>query len=979
MATYYWIGGTGNWSDTAKWSLSSGGSAANATPTSADDVVFDDSSAAGTFTVTVDAEASCRDFTCSITLAARKMTLARSAAVNFNIYGSWLNPGSTLFAWSGLSGTVFFRSTATGKTITTNGVSFVNSVTIDGVGGGWTLGGAWTVASFTLLNGTFSLGGFNLTLNQSAGVFSSTGSGTCTFDATGTPTIAVGLNWTITNANFSFTAGSSQINMARDISAFAGNGLTYYNVSFTSTAHSTPSITGANTFNNLTFASRAASGVGTLSLAASQTVSGTLSIQSSNTDPTRRLLVASNTLGATRTITTAAVSAFGVDIRDITIAGAAAPYNAASASFGDCGGNSGITFPTAKTVYWGTLSGSQNWHAIGWATTSGGTPAAANFPLAQDTAIIDEASTCTTLTFATSAYHVGTLDCSSRTTTALTLDGLTYAPFFYGDFILSSQTTLSAASSKTATFLKRGGIQAIKSAGKTVSWSLSFQSFGGEVALADNLASSGATLVSGSLNLNGKTLSAPSFTSSGTSTRVVSFGSSGVLSLSDSGTVFNVSGSGFSVDGTGKIAFTSSFGAKTGAFGGFDYSGVTISQEGSSTLTISGSNTFGDIVASGDGQPSTILITSGTTQSFLEFTLSGGGAAKVVTLSATSTGAAVLVRSFGIVSVSYLTISKTDATGGAEWNAFTAENGNIDGGGNSGWFFAPVGPDVEPASAGAIATAFASAFADNIFTSKGSCRNLGATIEAFVAAPRGLSYNSTAWPTNAPIGYVQRFIGNSDHAQQTVVVDSFGGIPGVWARFANGTGATATAPGINQTVSRFVACAWAGLSYAASPPELRAETAQAFTATTQGMRWVFSTIRNGTAAPINALWVGEDQSVLSAGALGYKSGSGAGNLAVQAGGRDKAVTLNAPSGVISVVAAQGTLEGGLYTTKFTLTNSKITETDVLLVNLVNYAGSALYWFSSSCRAGAADIRIFCTTNASEALSLQFSVIRGAVN
>ena len=44
----YWIGGTGDWSDGAKWSLSSGGSAAGCPPTSADNLFFDQNSFSAT-------------------------------------------------------------------------------------------------------------------------------------------------------------------------------------------------------------------------------------------------------------------------------------------------------------------------------------------------------------------------------------------------------------------------------------------------------------------------------------------------------------------------------------------------------------------------------------------------------------------------------------------------------------------------------------------------------------------------------------------------------------------------------------------------------------------------------------------------------------------------------------------------------------------------------------------------------------------
>lgn len=46
--TYYWVGGsTGNWSDGAKWSLTSGGAAASAVPGTSDDAIFDTNSGTG--------------------------------------------------------------------------------------------------------------------------------------------------------------------------------------------------------------------------------------------------------------------------------------------------------------------------------------------------------------------------------------------------------------------------------------------------------------------------------------------------------------------------------------------------------------------------------------------------------------------------------------------------------------------------------------------------------------------------------------------------------------------------------------------------------------------------------------------------------------------------------------------------------------------------------------------------------------------
>jgi hypothetical protein len=98
-----------------------------------------------------------------------------------------------------------------------------------------------------------------------------------------------------------------------------------------------------------------------------------------------------------------------IDFRDITAAGASAPWS--GTSFGDCGGNSNITFPAPKTVYW-NLAGANNSSANGWAATSGGSPATSNYPLAQDTAVIDNSSAGSSIDM---VGNIGSISTSSRT------------------------------------------------------------------------------------------------------------------------------------------------------------------------------------------------------------------------------------------------------------------------------------------------------------------------------------------------------------------------------------------------------------------------------------------------------------------------------------------------------------------------------------------------------------------------------------
>jgi hypothetical protein len=45
MADRYWVGGSGSWNSTAKWSTTSGGASGASVPTATDNAIFDANSA----------------------------------------------------------------------------------------------------------------------------------------------------------------------------------------------------------------------------------------------------------------------------------------------------------------------------------------------------------------------------------------------------------------------------------------------------------------------------------------------------------------------------------------------------------------------------------------------------------------------------------------------------------------------------------------------------------------------------------------------------------------------------------------------------------------------------------------------------------------------------------------------------------------------------------------------------------------------
>ena len=89
MADRYWVGGTGTWnsSNTTNWSATSGGSGGASVPTSADNVLFDDNSAAGNFTVTVVGVANCLNFQ-GLVSSTKVLTLTGDTNSAINTYGT---------------------------------------------------------------------------------------------------------------------------------------------------------------------------------------------------------------------------------------------------------------------------------------------------------------------------------------------------------------------------------------------------------------------------------------------------------------------------------------------------------------------------------------------------------------------------------------------------------------------------------------------------------------------------------------------------------------------------------------------------------------------------------------------------------------------------------------------------------------------------------------------------------------------------
>lgn len=580
MADRYWVGGTATWDATAgtKWATTSGGAGGASVPTTADDVFFTNLST-GTCTIATGRTAkslNCTGFTGTIT-GTGAITVGGSVT---------LVAGMTFTH----TGTMTFTGTGT---LTTAGKTF-SGITLNGVGITLTLGDALNIATriLNVTQGTFNTANYSVTCGNI--ISNNSNTRTITF---GSSTIAVRAITFTTSTNLTFNANTSQINITASNGGIAGGGQTFYNVTFLAVLNAgTPVrlIQQANTFNNLTLA------VGSVpnhqcSIDSNQTVNGTFTCAGGGAN--QRNFVRSDVPGTPRTITAAVISsADDCDFRDITIAGAAAPISPTRA--GDCGGNSGITFPAPKTVY--RVGTNTNWAGISWATTSGGTANVNNAPLPQDTAIVNNATTGTSLNI-NAGLNAPTLDLSARTT-AYTLT-FSAEQNRYGSLILGSGVTVAGT-----TFLQRFsglGTMIFTSAGKTITFPCTVDTPSGTFRLGDAYNSTNTiTHTRGTFDANNYNLTATRFTSSVSNTRTITMGS-GLWTLSSAAILIALAPWGINATnltfnkGTAEILLSNNT-TTTRDFvgGGLSYNKLTIGGTSStSTTRINGINSFTELAS----------------------------------------------------------------------------------------------------------------------------------------------------------------------------------------------------------------------------------------------------------------------------------------------------------------------------------------------------------------------------------------------
>jgi len=266
----------------------------------------------------------------------------------------------------------------------------------------------------------------------------------------------------------------------------------------------------------------------------------------------------------------------------------------------------------------------------------------------------------------------------------------------YGNLTLGPSTNTSAtAGTNNFAWTSTSGIRTITTNSRTANFGININGAGQTVQLADNFtqgATQVTTLTAGTLDINGKTLTAgATFAAPGAVAKNITFNSGTLICTASTTTAFNASGSNLTTTaGTGNgVISMSGATAKTFVGGGVNYA-ATLSQDGLGNLTITGNNTFANI--RNTVQPTAVLFTANSTNTFSNFSLSGTSS-NLVTITSPTAFTHTLSKSGSDVQVSYCAISYSNATGGATWRA-PGNLGNLNNNFNTGWNFSPTSTTV---------------------------------------------------------------------------------------------------------------------------------------------------------------------------------------------------------------------------------------------------------------------------------------------
>ena len=241
--SYYWVGGSGDWSDINHWVTTSGGTVHHIqTPTSNDNVIFDGSSGSSPITINLNSQTIfCRDFNVENISHA---LIFNGVCQIMKVYGGMKL--SALFSFSNVD--IYFEALSGTHDIKSNSIIISPDMYFKGTGN-------WQIIDNLRCNRIFLESGSIDVLSTSinAGDFNSDGNYTRSIDL-GNAEIKV-TKWSVSGSSYSANAGTSHIIIKSFASSFrhsfVGNQV-YYDLTFKSKGYLN-SIGMQTTFHNVVF------------------------------------------------------------------------------------------------------------------------------------------------------------------------------------------------------------------------------------------------------------------------------------------------------------------------------------------------------------------------------------------------------------------------------------------------------------------------------------------------------------------------------------------------------------------------------------------------------------------------------------------------------------------------------------------------------------------------------------------------------
>jgi len=509
---YYWIGGSGNWSDISHWVTTSGGNIYQLqVPTPFDDVYFDENS----FTdygqvVTVNAgNYTCRNLIW--TNVGYNPTFTNTNNYFLRIYGSLVLAELMDFNFIG---DIYFEATTGPQTIKTNGKKFLKNIYFNGLGGEWKLLDDFdATGSIIYVNsGTFNSNG--QTIHCEKFYSNSSNARALIF---GSSTINVGSDVTLRQLNLNLLPGSSTINMIKKNSTVSLSGsISLNNLNFINdqegslilgsltecnfnnvVVHNNAAINGNFVFNNLSLYGAD----NTLKEGSIQKIISGLNISGSCSSPIF-LHSAIDTIPAYINKENDSIKVSYVFMRSICTTGSAVFFADNSS---DIGLNNGWTFvfPASQDLFW--VGNSGNWDDPGhWSFTSGGIGGAC-VPSPFDDVFFDENSF-------SSPDKMVTINCKNAFCRDMTWTGVTNNPSLAGTTLTNLNIYGSLRFSQAMNLIFMGKTffksfitgRVIYSAGRVFNNNVYFDYHSGGWILQDDFSAGYSTvfLLNGSLNFN---------------------------------------------------------------------------------------------------------------------------------------------------------------------------------------------------------------------------------------------------------------------------------------------------------------------------------------------------------------------------------------------------------------------------------------------------------------------------------------------